>query len=227
MSETACKICAQNTSLIFDEQLEVEYYYCVNCRFISRDEEKSLSPEQEKQRYLLHNNTRADSGYVDMLNAFIEQSITPFHTGIETVLDFGSGPNPVLAQLLEEKGCRVDIYDIYFAPVEVYRDKTYDLIVCTEVIEHLTNPLAVLRLLREHLKPGGILAIMTLFHPVYERSSSPEQLPCERVFKEWWYRRDPTHISFFRPETFYYIAKLLDFTILMMDQRNTVSFQKC
>ncbi|UCH97166.1 MAG: hypothetical protein JSV88_10035 [Candidatus Aminicenantes bacterium] len=72
----------------------------------------------------------------------------------------------------------------------------------------------------------GILAVMTLFHPVYELSAAPGQLPCETVFKDWWYRRDPTHISFFRPETFYYIARLLDMTILIMDQKNTVSFRK-
>jgi 2-polyprenyl-3-methyl-5-hydroxy-6-metoxy-1,4-benzoquinol methylase len=108
----------------------------------------------------------------------------------------------------------------------VYPDKTYDLITCTEVLEHLKDPLETLRMLKDRLNPGGILAVMTLFHPVYDISSTPDPLPCEKVFKAWWYRRDPTHISFFRPETFYHAARLLDMTILIMDEKNTVSYRK-
>jgi SAM-dependent methyltransferase len=190
------------------------------------DDKKILLPEQEQKRYLRHTNTLEDTGYVDMLKTFINKSVTPFQQNIKTALDFGSGPEPVLSQLLREMGYETDIYDIYFAPEKVYLNKTYDLITCTEVLEHLKKPLETLRMLKDHLNPGGILAVMTLFHPVYELSAAPDRLPCETVFKDWWYRRDPTHISFFRPETFYYIAKLLDMTILIMDEKNTVSFRK-
>jgi 2-polyprenyl-3-methyl-5-hydroxy-6-metoxy-1,4-benzoquinol methylase len=189
------------------------------------NDEKILTPDQELNRYLKHTNSLDNTGYVDMLNAFIDKSITPFRQNIKTILDFGSGPEPVLAQLLREMGFKVDIYDIFFAPEEEYLDRTYDLITCTEVLEHLKDPLKALGILRNLLNPGGIIAIMTLFHPVYDLSPTPDQLPCEKIFKDWWYRRDPTHISFFRPETFYHIAKSLDLTILTMDQKNTVSFQ--
>ncbi|UCH92865.1 MAG: class I SAM-dependent methyltransferase [Candidatus Aminicenantes bacterium] len=226
MIEGLCKICSHDVRTIYDEQFAVNYYYCSNCRFIFMDDEKILVPEQEQQRYLRHTNTLEDTGYVNMLKTFINKSITPFHQNIKTTLDFGSGPGPVLSRLLREMGYETDIYDIYFAPEKVYLEKTYDLITCTEVLEHLKDPLETLRMLKDHLKAGGILAVMTLFHPVYELSATPDQLPCQTVFKDWWYRRDPTHISFFRPETFYYVARFLDMTILMMDQKNTVSFRK-
>jgi SAM-dependent methyltransferase len=189
------------------------------------NDEKILTPDQELNRYLKHTNSLDNTGYVEMLKTFIDKSITPFRQNIKTILDFGSGPEPVLAQLLREMGFKVDIYDIFFAPEEAYLDKTYDLITCTEVLEHLKDPLKILGIIRNLLNPGGIIAIMTLFHPVYGLSPTPDQLPCEKIFKDWWYRRDPTHISFFRPETFYHIAKSLDLTILTMDQKNTVSFQ--
>lgn len=226
MIEGSCKICSHGVRTICDKQFDVNYYYCTNCRFLFMDDKKILLPEQEQERYLRHTNTLEDSGYVDMLKTFINKSITPFQQNIKTALDFGSGPGPVLSQLLREMGYETDIYDIYFAPEKVYPDKTYDLITCTEVLEHLKDPLETLWMLKDRLNPGGILAVMTLFHPVYDISSTPGQLPCEIVFKDWWYRRDPTHISFFRPETFYYVAKLLAMTILIMDEKNTVSFRK-
>jgi SAM-dependent methyltransferase len=226
MSERLCKICSGSVRTICYHQSDVNYYYCSNCKFLFLDDKKILPVEQEQERYLRHTNTLEDTGYVDMLKTFIDKSITPFHPNIKTALDFGSGPGPVLSQLLREMGYETDIYDIYFAPERVYPGKTYDLVTCTEVLEHLKTPLETMRMLKDRLNPGGIFAVMTLFHPVYELSSTADQLPCEKFFEAWWYRRDPTHISFFRPETFYYIAKSLDLTILMMDQKNTVSFRK-
>ena len=226
MIEGSCKICSGSVRTIGCQQFEADYYYCTKCKFLSRDDQKILPAKQEQNRYLHHTNTLENTGYVDMLKTFIDKSITPFKQNIKTALDFGSGPGPVLSQLLREMGYETDIYDIYFAPGRVYLDKTYDLITCTEVLEHLKDPLETMKMLKDRLNPGGILAVMTLFHPVYEISSTPDQLPCEKIFKDWWYRRDPTHRSFFRPETFYHIARLLDLTILMMDQKNTVSFRE-
>ena len=218
--EIECKICRRGVKTIYDAQFDVDYYYCRNCGFIFMDHEKIVPQEQEKKRYLAHINRREDTGYVNMLKRFIETGVKPFCKEMNTALDFGSGPGPVLAELLIEMGYEVDIYDIYFAPKKVYRSKTYDLITCTEVLEHVKNPLEILKTLEKHLNPGGILSVMTLFHPV------DGCLPGEEAFKTWWYRRDPTHISFFRPETFQYISGLLGMTILMMDKKNIVSFAK-
>lgn len=227
MLERLCKICSRDVRTIYDRQFDINYYYCHNCGFLFTDEKKILLPEQERNRYQCHTNTLADTGYVDMLKTFIKKSISPFQEKTKTALDFGSGPEAVLAILLKQMGVVVDIYDKYFSPGPVYQEKTYDLITCTEVLEHLKDPLAVLNMLKNHLNPGGILAMMTLFHPVQWEGASPtpHELPGEAEFKDWWYRRDPTHISFFRPETFGYIANLLDMTILMTDNKNTISFK--
>lgn len=177
-----------------------------------------LPEDKEKARYLEHVNTPENTGYVTMLHSFLEKSVLHFHNSINTALDFGSGPVPVLASILEEKGCSVDFYDVYFAPEPIYQNKTYDLITCTEVLEHLANPLETLLLLNTLLKPGGILAVMTLFHPA---DGSAEG---DGKFKRWWYRRDPTHISFFRPETFEFLTRILGLSLLMCDNKNTLSF---
>ncbi|MBO8138417.1 MAG: methyltransferase domain-containing protein [Desulfotomaculum sp.] len=55
-----------------------------------------------------------------------------------------------------------------------------------------------MQLLKEHLAAKGILALMTLYHNNHN-------------FKNWWYRQDKTHICFYSPKTFSWIAKHLSF----------------
>jgi len=219
MRKGNCKICSNGIRAIYDRQFNLNYYHCSRCGFIAMDPGGILSREKEKARYLDHINTPGDPGYVAMLQTFLEKSVFPFHASITTALDFGSGPGPVLADILREKGCAVDIYDPYFAPEPVYKNKAYSLITCTEVLEHLEHPLETLQMLKGHLAPTGVLAVMTLFHPVDGTAEG------DAAFKKWWYRRDPTHISFFRPETFRYIAGELGLALLMCDNRNTLSFR--
>ena len=131
------------------------------------------------------------------------------------ISDFGCGHGPVLAHLLKEKGFSVDTYDPYFAPEKVYEHKNYDLITSTEVIEHLRDPMCELRLMKEHLKPGGLLSVMTLFHP-----------DDEKEFLEWYYKREVTHIAFYTPLTMQHIANILGLKILHQDRKNITVLSK-
>ncbi len=123
-----------------------------------------------------------------MFDDFLDYSIENLH--VKSVLDFGSGPTPVLAELLKKRGLRVEYFDKFYQPNEIYKNKKYDLIASTEVFEHLENPKKILKFLTSHLEPDGIIAIMTLFH-----SNKIDD------FLKWWYRRDPTHITFFTPKS--------------------------
>lgn len=217
-----CKICSREIVELIEPVKGKRYYYCMQCSFIGLAEEYYLSLERERERYLLHQNSWHDERYVAMFEQFMQKSIFPFHDHIRAALDFGSGPQPVLARCLSGHGIEVDIYDIYFASEQVYLHRTYDLITCTEVLEHLANPLPVFVLLKELLNPGGILAVMTLFHPVEQPLTSQGV----ELFFNWWYRRDATHISFFRPETFCYLATLFDLELIYSDGKNTLTFRK-
>ncbi|WKT59213.1 class I SAM-dependent methyltransferase [Microbulbifer thermotolerans] len=112
-------------------------------------------------------------------------------------LDFGCGPAPLLARMLEEAGHRVALYDAYYMPNPAVMRKPYDFIVSTEVVEHLASPGAELQRLWGCLKPGGLLALMT------KLVISPER------FTTWHYIRDPTHICFFSAHTFRWLADWL------------------
>jgi hypothetical protein len=215
MGSIRCKICSHNIDAITDAQYGEKYHYCKKCNFIFINEEKYLTAKEEKERYLTHNNTFDNEGYVRMFEEFIQKSILPYQNRIKTALDFGCGPGPILASLLKEKGFAVDIYDIYFAPEKIYENKKYDLITTTEVIEHLKNPLETINHLKAHLNKNGILAIMTLFHPENEEN-----------FISWWYKKDVTHISFYSPDTLRCIAKILDLKVLMIDDKNICVLEK-
>lgn len=204
-----CKICSKPTRTIHDQQYDHNYYYCGNCEFIFLEESKIIPSQQEKIEYSFHENSLANEGYVNMLREFIDKAVRPHRPQITTALDFGSGPGPVLAELLRQEGFKTDIYDKHFAPEKVYLNKKYDLITATEVFEHLKDPLSTLRSLKSRLNKNGILAVMTLFH-----QNNDEH------FKKWWYRRDATHISFYTPKTFKCMASLLDMNVVMVDKKN-------
>lgn len=211
-----CKVCQSSTTDIHDEKKRVTYYRCSVCGFVFLDDAFIVDEVREKKQYDQHKNGLENEGYVQMFEEFIEISIAPYlNDTIKTALDFGSGPGPVLSTLLQRRGLVVDIYDLYYAPKKVYKNKKYHLITSTEVFEHLHKPLEVLRLLAEHTHSGGYIVLMT--------KSPPKD---DQAFLAWWYRRDPTHISFFTPQSFEIMADKVALRLLETVHDNIVIFQK-
>ncbi|MBN2545367.1 MAG: class I SAM-dependent methyltransferase [Spirochaetes bacterium] len=210
-----CKICSNPVNIINDDKLKKRFYSCAVCEFISLKEEFMVSEAEEKERYLEHNNSIDDPKYLVYLKGFIHEAIEPFQKSIKNALDYGCGPAPVLAQILEEKGIKAEIYDKYFFPDQPYKENTYDLITLTEVIEHLADPVMIFKELTRLLNPGGYICAMTLFHPQNEES-----------FLKWWYKYDITHISFFSLKTMKYIAELVNLEIVKRNDKNICVFRK-
>lgn len=210
-----CKICQAPTVNIKDFKKELIYYRCQLCGFVYLDDIFIVDEVREKKQYDQHNNNLENEGYVRMFELFIDDAIEPYVSKIKSVLDFGSGPGPVLSELLKRRGLEVDIYDLYFSPQKVYEHKKYDLISSTEVFEHLGKPLEVLELLANHLNSNGYIALMTKFPPKDNQD-----------FLAWWYRRDPTHISFFTPKSFEIMGEKLGLSVLKTINENIVIFQK-
>ncbi|MBO8129762.1 MAG: class I SAM-dependent methyltransferase [Peptococcaceae bacterium] len=207
-----CTLCRQVSFEI--KGLEKRYYRCPNCDLFFLDPECHLSPEEEKERYTLHDNTCENKGYVAMFRRFIRKAVEPYKDTIRNALDYGCGPGPVLKVLLEDMGIKTDIYDPYFFPSRVFQDKQYDLITCTEVLEHIADPLEAFNTFTAYLKVGGILALMTRFRPPMDE------------FKEWWYRQDPTHVSFYSVRTFEWLARHFPLRLRYIDNRDTCVFEK-
>ena len=206
-----CKLCNNRVRKRKDRP---RYYQCPVCDLIFLDRKFILDKEEEKDRYSQHNNTCENEGYVNMFRDFIDKTIIPYREDIDSALDFGCGPGPVLAQLLIDMGIKTDIYDPYFYPDQVYQENKYDLITSTEVFEHLQHPYEIIIKLKKHLKAGGILAVMTRLHDNVDQ------------FSNWWYLKDPTHITFYSSETFDWIAENLSFDLTYCDNDRTVVLKK-
>ena len=206
-----CKICDNVINTIMDDSLGKVYGVCPRCQLITLEKKYFVDKIREKAQYENHNNSFESKGYVKMFEDFLDYFWDDLNKNSASTLDFGSGPGPVLAQILQNRGLHVDIYDKFYQPDYVYENKKYDFITSTEVFEHLANPLETLSLLKKHLKKGGIIAIMTLFH----NNNSKD-------FLNWWYRRDPTHITFYTPKTFEMMALTCGLNILKCDDKRII-----
>jgi SAM-dependent methyltransferase len=92
-------------------------------------------------------------------------------------LDVGCGDKPYLPLLAPlcatyrgidfEDGPAVD--DVGSAESLPYPDASFDLVLCTQVLEHLDDPLAAIREMHRVLRPGGVALLSThgvhVFHP--------------------------------------------------------------
>ncbi|WP_232819290.1 class I SAM-dependent methyltransferase [Saccharospirillum mangrovi] len=175
---------------------ERDYWCCHQCQLVSVPVQQRISAADEKAEYDRHENTLDDAGYRRFLsrtfNALVER-LPPGSTG----LDFGCGPGPALAAMFEEAGFPVALYDLFYRPDSDVLQRRYDFITLTEVIEHLGSPWEVLSMLWQQLHPGGKLAIQT--QPVRDQAA----------FRQWRYIHDPTHIAFYAPATFEWLARRL------------------
>ncbi|WP_239985737.1 class I SAM-dependent methyltransferase [Marinobacter salexigens] len=171
-----------------------------------------LGPEAERAVYDLHNNDLSDAGYrtfLEKLSLPMLKRIPPGSSG----LDFGCGPGPALTEMMREAGMEMALYDPFFHPAEAVLNGQYDFITCTEVVEHLHHPAKVFSQLDGMLKPGGWLGIMTCFQT------------CDDRFDKWHYRRDPTHVVFYREQTLEVVAQGMGW-IMTVPRKDVALFHK-
>ncbi|EGN74250.1 hypothetical protein A28LD_2277 [Idiomarina sp. A28L] len=194
-----CPLCLQTTH---DEPWLVEtrkylqgreHYNCQRCKLVFVPEKFHVSDDEALAIYDQHDNKPNDPGYRKFLSRAAEPVLRLLPKGSQGI-DFGSGPGPTLSIMLNESGMHCLDYDIFYANIPERLQQNYDFITSTEVFEHLPQPRQVLDQLVPLLNAGGLLVIMTQRPKTIER------------YQKWNYILDPTHITFFRDETFQWIA---------------------
>ncbi|THF62766.1 class I SAM-dependent methyltransferase [Pseudothauera rhizosphaerae] len=177
-----------------------DYLRCDGCQLTFLDPSQRLDPAAERAFYDTHCNEPDDPGYRRFLARLADPLMARLAPASEG-LDYGCGPGPALAAMLEEGGHRVACYDPYYRPDTGVLTRSYDFVTCTEVAEHFRDPAGEFARLAALLRPGGWLALMTCFQTDDTR------------FAHWHYRRDPTHVVFYREETFAWLAAQLGWTL--------------
>lgn len=198
-----CPVCRSDRTLAFIQVDGLDYWRCPRCLATFLDPAQRPDRKKEKAEYDRHQNLPDDPGYRRFLSRLADPLLERLAPG-SAGLDFGCGPGPALALMLVEAGHRMQLYDPFFHPDRTALERRYDFITCTEVVEHLHDPAAVFELLDGCLRPGGWLGIMTRFQTDDSR------------FANWHYRRDPTHVVFYRPETFAWLGQRWGWEIEVM-----------
>jgi 2-polyprenyl-3-methyl-5-hydroxy-6-metoxy-1,4-benzoquinol methylase len=209
-----CHICNNNTQFFVHEKTDIKYYVCEKCEYIFKSPNNYQNFTEQKERYNLHQNDEDSVGYKEYFQKFIDFML-PHIDGVESALDFGCGASSLLSKLLKEEGINCNYYDPIYYPNTMNENKKYDLIVSTEVFEHLHDPKEVFESLIKKLNSGGYLAIQTQFH-----SNNIES------FKKWYYHQDPTHIVFFRVKTFEVLASMYNCELLANNEKNMLVLRR-
>jgi hypothetical protein len=208
----ACSLCHSANVVLYAEVHARRYFRCFICSLVFMDPAHRLRAEAELEHYRTHENDPSDAGYRSFLSRLsipLAQRLPPGADG----LDYGAGPGPTLSLMLQEQGYGVQIFDPFFSPDSSVLDRTYDFITATEVVEHFFSVREEFDRMDRILRPEGWLGIMT------------EVLSEERTFSTWRYGRDPTHVSFFSPDTLQWIAQHYGWNI-EQPQANIVLFHK-
>ena len=210
--QTLCSVCGSNEIRPFMLVGDKYYWTCNVCKARILSCKHWLSKEEEFKYYQTHENISSDPAYqkfAAQLALPILDKLVPNSSG----LDFGCGPDSALSAILRQHGHNMTVYDPFFFPEKNSLKKTYDFIVSSEAAEHFHQPAKEFKKFNSLLNENGWIGIMTNFQTENAR------------FKNWHYRRDPTHVVFYRKETFEVIGKQFRWTAYF-PSRNVVIFQK-
>lgn len=207
-----CPVCTASTTRHFIEVDSKDYYRCERC--LATFLLAAQQPDQaiEVAEYEKHNNDPSDTGYLKFLSKVTEPLTNQLSSGAQG-LDYGCGPGPALASIMVDKGFSMALYDPFFYPNTAVLAQQYDFVTCTEVVEHFHQPAQEFGKLNQLLKPGAWLAIMTCWQTDDEK------------FASWHYRRDPTHVVFYKEATLRHIANQYDWQ-MYSPQKNVALMKK-
>jgi hypothetical protein len=193
IDESHCPLCGSAAAVEFGRDQRRHYLRCTRCALVFVPPGYYLDRAAERREYDLHRNHVHDPGYRAFLSRLTEPLLGRLPPGA-VGLDFGCGPAPALARMLEEAGCRVALFDSFYRPDDAALQGRYDFICATEVVEHLHQPGRVLARLWSLLSPGGCLGVMT------------KLVIDAQAFSRWHYKNDPTHVCFFSETTWQWWA---------------------
>ena len=128
-SSCSCPLChSEDCESYFDFQKGndfFKYYQCKQCSMVFMDKKILLKAPDERSRYEHHKNDKRTTGYEKFLRELINpvlERITKESLG----LDFGSGPYPMMSEIIREEGYKIEIFDPFFANDPEKLNLTYD-----------------------------------------------------------------------------------------------------
>jgi len=196
-----CRLCHNQAHLVFEDVRP--FYACNVCGLIFSD--CFISVEAIEKHYKDQHNNKFDwkkeaEVFVEWLKN-LDWSV-PFSS--LSFLDYGSGGG-FLTEELRRMGYAVDCYEPMLHGEFNHKNysNAYDVIILNEVVEHLEDINKTLDIIYKVLAVSGVVIIKTLLTDSI--INDPQNFT--ELFKKWWYKDDPTHISLYSFLTIDYICK--------------------
>lgn len=202
-----CPLCQSSETTSAGTDHQREYYHCGNCDLRSVPSRFFVGPEDEKERYALHDNTPGNDDYITYLES-VAADIQKIDIAEPAMLDFGCGENAVLTDILVKKGYDCNAYDpLYEIGIDTL-DHKYDIIILCEVLEHMREPARAMDMIKNLLNKNGALYLKT------------QLVTAESEFLDWWYKEDLTHINFYSFVTIEYLKNIFNKEIIYTDYKS-------
>lgn len=187
MTSPACRVCDGPSVPFYNDRRA--FYRCLSCSLVFTLE--IAAPDEQERHYKSQWEIQQPDfwrGQTDALLGVAERYVAP-----RRVLDFGAGSG---GMTLELKRRGIDCTPLEPMEHGYLKDQRYpapfDAIFAVEVVEHILDLWAELNAMYAVLAPGGIIVLTTLLTEKFIRLPDAAE-----HFKEWWYKDDPTHVSFF------------------------------
>ena len=146
----------------------------------------------EQVNFALGNDKSEIIGRRKMLLNILKKYI-PNISDINTILDFGGDRGQLVADLLQNT--KSYVYEISEPEVENnvslisdWKDSKitkFDLIICAQVMEHVSNPIKVLQIMKDHLADNGYLYIDVPYYSPFNNSNPLDNIryKLNKIFK--------------------------------------------
>ncbi len=189
--EVACPLCGEKKH---SRKIEVKFGMiamvaeCPTCRLVFQ----TPRPSPEASRAYMNWRWRSSDPYVADKRIQMDRAMRQLSfvkTLIEKpskLLDFGAGAGSFVRTALDNGWTAIgvelsdsarlrakQVYDVEL--MESVPHDTYDVVTMWDVIEHLREPVSVLRVIRDHLTPGGVVFLETANYENWTRLAARDQ----------------------------------------------------
>jgi len=203
-----CPICDAKTKNTLPRYVKNYLVRCKNCSFVFSERKPTTEELEDVYGRYNYEGAEATAATLEKKYKIAKYLLQLSGGGNGAVLDIGCGKgewldafkrlgwhtfgtefNRDLAQFADSKGHKM--LDGGLFPIHP-EDKKFDLIIFTEVIEHIQNPVEVLRHLNSLLNQGGLIFITTPNFQTIERFL---------LGRTWGIICYPEHLTYFTPKT--------------------------